>query len=46
MSYNISRGMYLPVGVSFNGNNASFFPSSSWNTSEYMFYLNIKQSKV
>ena len=46
MSYNISRGMYLPVGVSFNGNNASFFPSSSWNTSEYMFYLNINKQSL
>lgn len=46
MSYNISRGMYIPVGVSFNGNNASFFPSANWVVSEYMFYLNINKQNL
>lgn len=43
-SYYISKGMRIRVGVSFNGNNASFFPKNdTWKKDDYMFRLNIKR---
>lgn len=44
-SYYMSKGIYIPVGVSFNGNKATFFPKNNWITSDFMFKININRDE-
>ncbi len=45
-SYTMSKGVYIPVGVSFNGNKASLFPGKKWDSNDYMFKLNIQREEA